>query len=231
MKKVGGLVALLTCVTIGGVYAMWTFSETNNIVNTHQEVMVSLNPTIQTKGASGSYSVEKNFSIVIYQTAATDHTAKLMYVTPNTMNEIEPSLKITFTPTFDAPIEVRTNAVDTYYYFTTTVDMKFKCNATGYYDATNGMETSVFTFDVTETNYLTAGKVTWTSVPGTDGALSTFTFELKGDALKELINFGNFVLDDLEAYRAFESILTGNLLFHVTDNLEDIQHNTEQQHN
>jgi hypothetical protein len=92
----------------------------------------------------------------------------------------------------------------------------------------------VFTFDVTadvlnpeKTDMYDAdGNVTWTPVPGTDGGLTKFTYTLDKEDLDQMINFGTFYLDDITAYRAFESILTGVLIFHVTDGIDSAQAHT-----
>ena len=193
--------------------------------------------TVQFSGSNGEYKVEKNFDFVIDQdlTSNPSHKAKLVYVKPNTMEEeTNPTLTITFTPAFGAPKEVKDDGVKTWFYFSTSTAMQFLCNTEGYYDTSVSTATDIFTFGVTadvlnpeKTDVYDAdGNVEWTEVPGTDGALSTFTYTLNKAKLDQMINFGTFYLDDITAYRAFESVLTGVLIFHVTDGVDSAQAHT-----
>ena len=51
MKKLGLLAALATCVTIGGVYAAWTYADTTSFVD-RETVSIGLTPATNTTGES-----------------------------------------------------------------------------------------------------------------------------------------------------------------------------------
>lgn len=51
MKKLGLLAALATCVTIGGVYAAWTYADTTNFVD-RETVTIGLTAATNTTGES-----------------------------------------------------------------------------------------------------------------------------------------------------------------------------------
>ena len=101
MKKLSILVALILCVTIGGVYAAWSYtgSTTTAVDRTLSHGMA----TAVQKGDVGIFSItENNIDIKIDQMAAGDYRAKLV---------ITGSVTVTFTPNDGAPEDVTESAI------------------------------------------------------------------------------------------------------------------------
>ena len=108
MKKLGLLIAMIICITIGGVYATWTYTQNTDVAD--EAVNMNMNLTdVAYSGSYGTYKVDTtNFSLSIDPKAGTTHTTAL-YVTGNVI--------ITFTPNSVAPADVKENAVPTTYTF------------------------------------------------------------------------------------------------------------------
>ena len=109
MKKLSLLIALILCVTIGGVYATWTYTETTNVAD--DTVNMSLNLTkATTDGSYGTYEIttSSDFAMVIDPKEGTEHVTAL-YITGD--------ITITFTPAQYAPTDVKKNAVPSTFQF------------------------------------------------------------------------------------------------------------------
>lgn len=110
MKKLTLLVALILCVTIGGVYAAWVY--TGNTMGTASRTLSHGLATATTEGNVGLYKITHNdIDIKIDQTAADDYTAKLV---------VTGSVTITFTPNPGAPSDIVANALPTVAYLALT---------------------------------------------------------------------------------------------------------------
>lgn len=206
MKKLSVLLALMLCVTIGGVYATWTYSETNDIYDAEYEAKVTLEDAVST-GSAGTYKVESNLVLTVDQ-ANTDHEAKLVF---SANNGEEIFLKVTFTPADGASEDIKKNAVPTELYFKTTVPMQYKMDAQGNYSAT-GTPADIFTFSNPSDGNFSAN-VVWN--PEANG---TFTYTLNQDDLEDMISLSQtFKLDVKAEYDAFREALAGNIVVHVTD--------------
>ena len=235
MKKVGGLVALLTCVTIGGVYATWTYSETTNIIDQTAKVFVEMTDAVD-DGANGTYTVETNFKLIVDQMDA-DHTAGLKFVKPGTVEALgtAPTITFTFKPSLGATQKIKEEGVLSYYYVSTSIAMQFECDANGVYKPVTegGAKKDIFDVKVQPTNKVTIGtsnsseEVKWErSAEKVDG-LYVFTYTITGEEnVKALFDLNNFKLDSLTAYNAFKSQLTGNIVIHVTDGTPDTAQNS-----
>ena len=233
MKKLGGLVALLTCVTIGGVYATWTYSETTNIIDQTAKVFVEMTDAVD-DGANGTYTVETNCKLIGDQMDA-DHTAGLKFVKPGTVEALdaEPTITFTFKPSLGATQKIKDEGVLSYYYVSTSIAMQFECDNNGVYNPENGEKKDIFNVKVQPANKITIGTsnsseaVKWVrSAEKVDG-LYVFTYTITGENnVKELFDLNNFKLDSLTAYNAFKSQLTGNIVIHVTDGTADTAQNS-----
>ena len=87
MKKLSALIAMILCLTIGGVYAAWTYTNPNaDITDKRFEQLVTIS-TATEAGAAGEYDIITNITgISIEQLGTNDqgkdfHTAVLNYVT------------------------------------------------------------------------------------------------------------------------------------------------------
>ena len=208
MKKLSVLIALMLCVTIGGVYATWTYAGTDDIADAFAEAKVTI-AAAELTGANGTYTVESNLVLTVDQ-ANEDHEAELVF----SSNNSDPiHLTVTFTPAANAPQEIKDNAVPSELYFGTTTAMQYKMDAAGNYSAT-GTAKDIFSF-TNPADSVFVPNVTWT--PETDGS---FTYTLNQAQLESMISLNhNFVLDIKSEHDAFREALSGNILVRVTDGI------------
>ena len=208
MKKLSVLIALMLCVTIGGVYATWSYSLTNDIADAFAEAKVTI-ADAEFIGSNGVYKIESNLVLTVDQ-ANEDHEAELVFAS-NDGGAIH--LTVTFTPAQNAPQSVKENAVDSELYFGTTTDMKYKMDATGNYSDT-GTETDIFTIaNLSDGRF--SPNVDWNKE--TDGS---FTYTLNETELKNIISLSQtFVLDTKAEHDAFRTALNGNIVARVTDGI------------
>ncbi len=208
MKKLSVLIALMLCVTIGGVYATWSYSLTNDIADAFAEAKVTI-ADAEFIGSNGVYKIESNLVLTVDQ-ANEDHEAELVFAS-NDGGVIH--LTVTFTPAQNAPQSVKENAVDSELYFGTTTDMKYKMDATGNYSDT-GTETDIFTI-ANLSDGIFSPNVDWNKE--TDGS---FTYTLNETELKNIISLSQtFVLDTKAEHDAFRTALNGNIVARVTDGI------------
>ena len=208
MKKLSLLIALLLCVTITGVYAIWTYAGTNDIADSYWEAKVTITDA-ELVGANGTYAVSSNLVLTVDQKAPNDHTAVLVFGT--TDGSETPYLTVTFTPSTSAPIDIKNDAVPSELYFTTSTEMKYKMDPQGNYSA-DGTPTDIFTF-ANPSDGVFSPNVTWTK-----GENGVFTYTLQGEALKAMISLSqDFVLDRKSEHDAFREAVNGNILVRVTD--------------
>ena len=196
MKKLSVLIALLMCVTIGGVYATWTYAGTTDITDGHKEIFVTI-PDAVVEGTYGTYTVDTNVRLVVDDTDK-NHKAELVFESTDT-NEVY--LRVTFTPNeATATPAIKANAVPTELYFTTTTEMKY-----------DGVD--IFTFK-NPGNGTLDNVFDWTKQD--DG--SSFTYELDLDDLKEQISLTKeFLLETKAKHDAFREAMVGNIVARVTD--------------
>ena len=188
MKKLSLLVAMILCVTIGGVYATWTYTKSTNVMD--DTVHMSLNLTKATNDASyGTYEVDtSSLAMVIDPKEGTTHTTAL-YITGD--------IVITFTPGTYAPTEVKTSAIPTTFQFTLT-------NPNWEYE---GQKIITLAHQDAET-------VKW-SGPDENGV---FTFVISAKELAKHIILTEFVLDTFAKYEAFNLALgQGQISITVSD--------------
>lgn len=206
MKRLSVLVALLLCVTIGGVYATWTYAGTNDIADAFAEAKVTI-ADAELTGANGTYKITSNLVLVVDQ-ANDAHEAELLFQS-NDSNPIH--LTITFTPAVNAPQVIKNEAVPSELYFGLTTDMQYKMDADGNYSET-GTPTDIFTLAHTSDGDLDVN-VTWTK--NADG---TFTATFDEAFLRSQISLSQtFVLDTKAEHDAFREALVGNIVARVTD--------------
>jgi len=187
MRKLSILVALILCVTIGGVYATWSYPGAD-VADGHHEVVVELEQATL-GGSSGSYAIESNLRIGIDQTGVGDYSAKLLF---QSANSDDPYIKLTFTPSDLAPDDVKANGLDSEFYLVTTTDMQY-----------NGDD--IFTFSNPSDGTFTKN-VTWTK----EGNSFTCTYNLAD--IEEMITLSkDFVLDTKAKYDEFSAALAGKL--------------------
>ena len=208
MKKLSLLIALFMCLTIGGVYATWSYAGTNDIGDAFAEAKVTI-ADVELTGANGTYKVESNLVLTVDQANA-NHDAKLVFASNNS-DEI--FLKITFTPATNAPQTIKDNAVPTQLYFSTSTAMQYKIDGNGNYSE-SGTPTDIFAFTMVKTTPF-AANITWNEE--SDGS---FTYSMDKTALQTAITLSQtFKLDTKAEYDAFKVALAGNIVANVTDGI------------
>ena len=87
MRKLSILVALILCVTIGGVYATWMYpgNDISQVIQPVSNVMAETDFT----GSFGAYHTTNTLKLIIDQESSTSHNAVLKY---------DGKLEVTFTP-------------------------------------------------------------------------------------------------------------------------------------
>ncbi|MBE7076045.1 MAG: hypothetical protein E7375_03150 [Clostridiales bacterium] len=205
MKKLSAIIAMVVCLTIGGVYATWTYAGTDDIADALAEAKVTIADTELT-GANGTYKIESNLALVVDQ-ANEKHEAELLF---KSNNDQPIFLKITFTPSVNAPKDIKDNAVPSELYFGVTTPMQYKIDADGNYSET-GTPTDIFTFSNVSDGDLDVN-ITWTN----EG--DKFTYTLNQSQLEDMISLSQtFVLDTKAEHDAFRAALAGNIVARVTD--------------
>ena len=193
MKKLGLLIAMILCVTIGGVYATWTYTQSTDVAD--EAVNMAMNLTkVEYVGSYGTYEVDTTgVSMAIDPKPGTTHTTSLI---------ITGDIVITFTPNSVAPKEVKDAGVEST--FTLTLS-----NDNWVYDDGSGEKVLVVLEHADEG----AHDITWSKQA--DG---TFTYVISADTLAQHIKLNEFVLDTKAEYDAFNKVLTnGQIVITVSD--------------
>ncbi|MBP3478127.1 MAG: hypothetical protein J6K03_01425 [Oscillospiraceae bacterium] len=180
MKKLSILVALILCVTIGGVYATWTYPGTSvaeyKIPLTHQMAGVDFS------GSAGVYEVTSNtLSYTIDQKDTGDYTPVM---------RLTGSVSFTFT----AHDQISESALTAALTPTVTIYTEDLSSAT--YD-----DKAIFT--VNSSFSLTLDKAMWTK-SGDDDDVYTYTIQASELANAITLNDG-FCLDTNDEYLAFQA--------------------------
>ncbi len=184
MKKLSALVALVLCVTIGGVYAAWMYTG-NELLAVEKRIDHSLEvPEFKTR--VGVLEVESStLKVVIDQTAPNNYLAEL---------KITGEAVVRFTVNPGAPDEVVERGVDCL----ATLDLR-NVEANLYQDS------PIYKYNATEEFLLD-----WDSVEGETGV---FTATITGQQIDLLLDLGdNFYLPTYEDYTEFNTLLNNIVL-------------------
>lgn len=183
-KSLSLILMLALIITIGGVYAAWTYAETPlSAVHGHLGSFGLSNAVIN--NSKGTITVDAtNAHLVIDQTSSTDYTAKL---------DATGTITFTFTP---SEIWKETNET------VTEITMQWKLVTTGNPD----------TFEIDDGNgakklFTTFDDDTKTDVIMSKNLEGKFVGTLDASALKSLITINTFTLDSYEDYEAFSTKL------------------------
>lgn len=116
MKKLSLLLALCMLLTVGGVYAAWTYIDSENVADSRLGVAMNLTGVGYSSGY-GEYEITKNdLSLMIDPKAGTSHTTSLV---------ITGSITITFTPNPSAPSNVKDYGIPSTFQFEVTSGWTF----------------------------------------------------------------------------------------------------------
>lgn len=104
---------LALCITIGGVYATWVYSQSDDVADITGATAVTMTEATFT-GTYGTYAVDTTgLTMVVDPKENTTHTTAL---------KIDGDLVIKFTPNTYAPAEVKTNGVPSTFAFSLSND-------------------------------------------------------------------------------------------------------------
>lgn len=117
MKKLSILIALILCVTIGGVYATWVYSQSDDVADITGAKAITMTEATFT-GTYGTYHVDTSeLSMVVDPKEGTTHTTAL---------KISGDLVISFIPNTYAPEDVKNSGVPSTFIFSlSNADWKY----------------------------------------------------------------------------------------------------------
>ena len=196
MKKFSILIAILLCVTIGGVYAAWMFADSTDAELRTQTVTLGLTTSAEA-GVYGSYTLtpsietdpEGAFGLVVDDIDDG--------VTHNAVLVGKGYLTVTFTPNASATEAVRTGAVPTYWC------LQIGANAS----IDNWLYDGNKIFDTIDGAWKTIDGVNASNwVASADG--KSFTYTISGETIANMIDMNEFTLETKTEYNAFASALT-----------------------
>ena len=195
MKKLSLLVALILCVTIGGVYATWYYSGAENVADISEPITINLEDA-QTVGSHGSYELLKTVNDATFiriDQVDDNHKAGLV---------CNSEIKLVFKPNVHASAEIKDGQFDTWIYFS------------GNFDTLTYGGQSIFK-TVAQKDVDSGIKITWTV--NSDGNLECDITQY----IQDVLEFENdFYLDTLADYNAFAAAIDGiKLNVHVTDGI------------
>lgn len=197
MKKLSILIALCLCLTVGGVYATWVFTENSDVADQHEHINFGLTD-VQYSGSYGEYYLDySKLNLAIDPVTDGSHEAAL---------KITGQITITFTPAKYAPPEIKENGVPSTYNFATT-----KPQAEWLH---NGVQ--IFTIN---TDPVT---INW----GTPNAEGVFTYVIDAATVADMIKLGDFELGTKLEYDAFKTSLSASYIgISVSDGVTTSTHN------
>lgn len=182
MRKLSFLIALCTLLTVGGVYATWTYMETNNVADSKMHMAVNLTDAEFT-GSYGTYKVEsQNLVLSIDPKEGTSHITALYG---------EGAIVITFTPSFNAPQDVKDNGVASTFQFALKGDWKYE-----------GQDMIAIKEGHTDPHAFT-----WTDRQVDENGVITFTYVIQASELLAHFEMAEILLDTHAKYLAYDEIL------------------------
>ena len=190
MKKLSALIAMILCVTIGGVYATWTYTQNTDVAD--ETVNITMNLTdVAYSGSYGTYKIDtSSLTMKIDPKTGTTHTTAL-YITGE--------IVITFTPNSVAPQEVKEDGVASTFKFGLT-------NANWIYE---GEQIVTLEHDGAEA-------ISW----GDPDSNGVFTYTISADDLAGHITLTEFNLDTKVEYDAYNTVLgQGQITITVSDGI------------
>lgn len=241
MKKIGLWMAALTAVTVGGVYATWSYAENNNIAKVIQEKSIALAPA-HNAGESGSYSVvtSSDFGMWI-ESSGYMATNEYKFYPEFVMTG---SITIYFTPSANASDTIKGSGLETEFDFSLNLggaaawkydpqlvednnasdDVTFVKNVTPhkttiYPTATDG-QTNCWTYDAANKRfYYTIDSNITRTVNPTDNTYTYSTPEGKTKQYQDIITFvDGLKLDTYAKYEYFRDVALDGKMVVLTIN-------------
>ncbi len=200
MKKLSLLIAMILFVTIGGVYATWTYTQNTDVAD--ETVNMTMNLTdVAYSGSYGTYKIDtSDVKMTIDPKPGTTHITALT---------IKGDIVITFTPNSVAPQEVKENGVESTFQFgLTNASWTFNDEE----DATNAESAK----PIVTLTHAEAESIDW----GTPASNGVFTFVISAEDLAGHISLTEFNLDTKAKYDLFNSALgQGQITISVSDGI------------
>ena len=197
MRKLSLLIALCTLLTVGGVYATWTYTKEIDVAD--EAVNMSLNLTdVAYSGSYGTYKVDtSSLKLTIDPKAGTTHVTSLVATG---------EIVITFTPNAVAPAEVKADGIPSTFAFSLS-------NPNWQYDDEEGLGAR----DIVTLGHTTPETIVW----GEPNGEGVFTYTISAaELVNNHIHLGEFLLDTKTDYDAFNAVLgQGQIIITVSDGI------------
>lgn len=195
IKKLSLFLALAMLLTIGGVYAVWTFTQSTDIMDINTSSLMDMGEATSI-GTYGTYSFDNQLSMVIDPAEGTNHTTAL-YVTG--------TLTITFKPNTYAPANIVKNGVTSYFSHERVSESEPQYNGTTILT----VDTNRHTIGTTDSSE----EIKWTK--NDDG---TFSVKFTAEEIAAHIDLAEIVLESKTEYDAYDRVLSKvQIKFHISD--------------
>lgn len=197
MKKLSLFLALAMILTISGVYAVWTFAESTDIMDINTSSLMDMGEAT-TIGTYGTYKFTNNLKMVIDPKVGTNHTTAL-YVTG--------SITITFTPNVYAPADIVANGVESYF------SHEAVSESTPTYLGTTILTVDNNRHTIHTTNSTEEG-LKWTK----DESTGVFSITFSAEDIAEHIHLAEIDLESKTEYDNYDAVLSKvQIKFHISD--------------
>ncbi len=190
MKKLSLIIALALCITITGVWASWTYIQSDDVADlTGASKMITMTDVVYS-GSYGEYKCDYEHLVMkVDPKEGTDHITSLL---------VEGNIVVTFTPTKHAPQEIVDGAVPTTVTFAIS-DPSIEWKYLG-------------------TDILTISSNNVVDLVWAKQADGTLTATITADQIKSIILLAEFDLDTKIEYDAYANVLNDNsITFTVSD--------------
>jgi len=199
MKKLSALIAMVLCLTIGGVYAAWTYQgTTTSFDEKHADYNIQLETTA-TDSSYGSIEIESNISVIVIDQLGDEavndtdyHKARLVY---KTIDSQPAYIKITVDLLPSVEKDEILNVLAKIQYEITIEGVA------GQYDGDDIFEDKKVGADAKTT---ISDIATWTEV---DEAARIYSFTIDESRLASEFGIYDFWLETLDEYNAFGAAL------------------------
>lgn len=238
-RKISLLIALCMIVTVGGVYAQWTYADSQDIVNeANGTIIVDMQSAVNQSASKGSFEVLLNtVKIEIQDNYSVDSSSSSSYVGTDAGDFI-PELHITgqivILYTFYNEENASSDAIGMTHTLSTTADMIYNGNNVFNIDHNDSTIYSVSkvvddegTDQIDKPYGFTTLNKTWNLGAGTtnDGRALTnsdigkYIFVVNAESLKHHLSLNSAIkLSTLNEYHEFAAIIeNANLLFTIKD--------------
>lgn len=196
MKKLSLLIAMILCVTIGGVYATWTYTQNTDVAD--EAVNKTMNLTgVAYSGSYGTYLINADSLLLkIDPEEGSTHITSL---------DITGEIIITFTPNSVAPQNIKDEGVPSTFQFSLS-------NTNWKYDDGHGDGPQ----DVISLTHTGKEDIDW----GDADENGVFTRTIEATELATYLNLTKFNLDTKVKYDAYSAVLgQGNIILTVSDGI------------